>query len=400
MHVRRCAITFVELDQEPRFDLPSVMRGGDGVDRGARWLAHAPHLPEPVVVELAQMQVLQQVPRDADVPLDELAAAHGEAVVRSLLAAGLLLGTDSDAAWRRRDDAIRAVPWWGPAVIAQNAGAWRDIDIQALRDAGSMPDSHELVATNGPAPDHEYRRNAAAPRPLPPPTRSAFDDLLRARRTCRNFDPAAEVSADDLATMLHRVWGAVGTLELAPGAVAVKKTSPAGGGLHSIEAYVLVQRAEGVAPGVHHYLAMEHALEPIRLMSPEQTARTLRRFVAGQEWFFDAPVAVVMTARFDRLFWKYRRHAKAWRVSHLDVGHLSQTMYLSAADRGLGAFVTAAINDREIEDVLGLEPFREAAIALVGFGPRSGRRDHVELDDVTLTAAARLAGHGDRSSNR
>ena len=257
-------------------------------------------------------------------------------------------------------------------------------------------DSHELVATNGPAPDHEYRRNAAAPRPLPPPTRSAFDDLLRARRTCRNFDPAAEVSADDLATMLHRVWGAVGTLELAPGAVAVKKTSPAGGGLHSIEAYVLVQRAEGVAPGVHHYLAMEHALEPIRLMSPEQTARTLRRFVAGQEWFFDAPVAVVMTARFDRLFWKYRRHAKAWRVSHLDVGHLSQTMYLSAADRGLGAFVTAAINDREIEDVLGLEPFREAAIALVGFGPRSGRRDHVELDDVTLTAAARLAGHGDR----
>src|SRR5690606_20729337 len=143
------------------------------------------------------------------------------------------------------------------------------------------------------------------------------------------------------------VWGALGTHELAPGAVVVKKTSPAGGGMHAVEAYALVQRVEGLTPGLYHYLPMQHALEPLQAMTGDEAAGWAHRFVAGQAWFRDAPVLVVMVARFDRLFWKYRRHAKAWRVVHLDVGHLSQTMYLSATELGLGAFVTAAINDGE-----------------------------------------------------
>ena len=89
---------------------------------------------------------------------------------------------------------------------------------------------------------------------------------------------------------------------------------------------------------------------------------------------------VLMTARFDRLFWKYRRHAKAWRVVHLDVGHLSQTTYLSATELGLGCFVTAAINDRVVDEALGLAPLREATIALVGFGPRAAEVRTLELD--------------------
>jgi putative peptide maturation dehydrogenase len=393
MLLKRCAVTFVELDQEPRFDLASVLGGGNGVDRSPRWLAHAPHLREPVVVDTGQLAVLQRISRDEPASRADLEAAHGEATIRTLLAAGLLLGDESDPDHLRRDTNVREVPWWGPALIAQNAGGWDDIDVQALREHGGMPDSAQLVRENGPAPVHEYRRDEAGgvATALAAPARSGFDDLLAQRRTCRNFDGDAELSARDLATMLHRVWGAVGTLELSPGAVAVKKTSPAGGGLHSVEAYVLVQRAEGVVPGLHHYLPLQHALEPVRPTTADEAAQLVRRFVSGQEWFFDVPVLVVMTARFDRLFWKYRRHAKAWRVVHLDVGHLSQTMYLSAADLGLGAFVTAAINDRAIEEALALAPLREGAIAIVGFGPRSPHRRNIEFDGLTPTAAARLA---------
>ena len=180
-------------------------------------------------------------------------------------------------------------------------------------------------------------------------------------------------------------------MELAPGAVAVKKNSPAGGGLHAVEAYLLVQRAEGLKPGFYHYLSMEHALEPMQELTAEEAASYAHRFVAGQNWFANVPVMVVMTARFDRLFWKYRRHTKAWRVVHLDVGHLSQTMYLSAADLGLGAFVTAAINDRLIETALELTPMREGAIAIVGFGPRSDEITTMELDNLTPTKASLAA---------
>jgi putative peptide maturation dehydrogenase len=387
-------MVFVELEQEPRFDFGQLLVGGDGLDRSVRWLAHAPHLRLPVLVTLAQLAVLQAVDADQGEDMDRLVERHGLDVIRELLDAGLLVTeTSLDGRGHACDAAARRVPWWPPALLAQSGGGWTGIDIEARHEAGLMPSAAQLVVSNGPAPAPGYeRRPGQAVQRLRPPARRDFDGLLAQRRTCRNFDEHAALSAQDLATMLHRVWGAIGTRELAPGAVAVKKTSPAGGGLHAVEAYVLVQRAEGLAPGLYHYLPLEHALEPMQAMQDDAAAALAHRFLAGQYWFANVPVLVVMTARFDRLFWKYRRHAKAWRVAHLDVGHLSQTMYLSAADLGLGAFVTAAINDLDIEAALELAPLQEAALAIVGFGPRSERSTTIELDQLVPTPAALQTG--------
>jgi putative peptide maturation dehydrogenase len=393
MVLRRCASLLLELDQEPRFDFASLLRGGDGLDCSVRWRVLAPHLLEPVSVTLAQLGVLEAFDavefRTADT------SAHAESDLQALVELGLLLEQSADDDRTRRDAVLRNVAWWAPAAAAQAHGAWDGIDIEARNEEGLMLTSEQMVDAFGTPPAHEYRRLQDGALALPPPHRREFDTLLAQRKTCRNFDSGAAVGAADLATMLHRVWGAIGTLELAPGAIAVKKNSPAGGGLHAVEAYVLVQRAEGLAPGFYHYLAVDHALEPLRTLTAEEAAGYAHRFVAGQHWFANVPVMVVMTARFDRLFWKYRRHAKAWRVVHLDVGHLSQTMYLSAADLGLGAFVTAAINDREIERALELVPMREGAIAVVGFGPRAATKTTLELDDLVPTAASRAAGRTD-----
>ena len=386
MRLRRCMALQVTLDDEARFDVASLLAGGDGLDRAPRWLASAPHRAEPAEVTLAQLAVLATLPADAIAPRDALVGAHGAAVVDALVAAGWLLDADDSA---QADADARDVPWWPPALHAQAAGTWRGIDIAERQDLGLMPDAASLVEANGPPPTHAHRRApAAAARPLQLPAARPFDALLAARRTCRNFDPVAVLDAASLATMLHRVWGAVGTRELAPGAVAVKKTSPAGGGLHAVEAYLLVQRVEGLVPGLYHYLPLEHAVELLRPLDADAARAAAHRVLAGQHWFVDAPVFVIMTARFDRLFWKYRRHAKAWRVVHLDAGHLSQTMYLSAADLGLGAFVTAAINDGDIAAMLDLAPLREAAIAVVGFGARSATPKNIELDGLTAAPGA------------
>lgn len=381
MLLRRCQHLFVELDQEPRFIFETLLTGGDGMDRTPRWLAYAAHLDEPVPVTLDQLALLQAVPLEWT-DAAALHASHGDAAVQALLALGLLISdADEHAGWRDRDQATRDIAWWTPALMAQAHGGWRDLDIQARGEQGLMLSSQQMVDAFGAAPEPDYRRAPEArPLPLALAEPNEFDALLQRRRTCRNFDAGATLAQADFSAMLRRVWGALGTRTLAPGAVAVKKTSPAGGGLHAVEAYVLVRRVQGVAPGLYHYLSMGHALEPLQALSADAAAALAHRFVAGQNWFEDVPVMVVMTARFDRLFWKYRRHAKAWRVVHLDVGHLSQTMYLSATERGLGCFVTAAINDRAVDEALQLRPLREAAIALVGFGPRAAEMRTMELD--------------------
>jgi putative peptide maturation dehydrogenase len=391
MRLRRCAQIFLQLEQETRFDINLLLAGGDGLDSSPRWLAHAPHLPTPVPLSLKAAAVLADVPLAPGEDRAAIVERHDEKTVRELLDADLLLCEATAPDLQARDAAAGEVAWWPPALLAQAAGAWDGVDIQARHAAGEMPTSARLVNEHGAAPPHDFRcRPQQTALALNPPSRSDFDGLLARRRTCRNFDPARGLTAGELSTMLYRVWGATGSRELAPGAVALRKSSPAGGGLHVVECYLLVQRVQGLAPGLYHYLATEHALELLTTASPSEAAEMAQTFVGGQHWFRDAPVLAIMTARFDRLFWKYRGHAKAWRVAHLDTGHLSQTMYLAAADLGLGAFVTAAINDRDIERALELPPLREAAIAVVGFGARSATAVNGELDDLVPTAAARL----------
>jgi putative peptide maturation dehydrogenase len=385
MLIQRCAQLMIELDSEPRFAFETLLSGGDGLDRSPRWMAYAAHLDLPIEVNLAELQALQDIPTDKPCEHSELISRHEHTLIESLLNKGLLISDEQKhAAWRERDQVVRDVAWWPPAAMAMAHGRWLDNDIGARNERGLMMSSQDMVDAFGVAPEPEYRRTENSTlTSLANPKKTLFNDLLAKRKTCRNFDPEKFISAEDLATMLHRVWGAIGTLELAPGAVAVKKNSPAGGGLHATEAYVLVQRAEGLEPGIYHYLSMQHALEPMHAYNQTEMRELMYRCAAGQEWFQDAPVMVVMAARFDRLFWKYRRHTKAWRVVHLDVGHLSQTMYLSAADLSLGAFVTAAINDHVIEKALGLQTLKEGAIAIVGFGPRLPINTTLELDNLT-----------------
>jgi SagB-type dehydrogenase family enzyme len=118
----------------------------------------------------------------------------------------------------------------------------------------------------------------------------------------------------------------------------------------------------------------------MRALSLDEAKALASRFVAGQAYFADVPVLVIQASRFGRNFWKYRNHAKAYRALILDIGHLSQTLYLAATELGLAAFITAAINEVDIEQAFGLDPLEEGPLAVCGFGYRGAERREVEFD--------------------
>jgi putative peptide maturation dehydrogenase len=221
---------------------------------------------------------------------------------------------------------------------------------------------------------------------LPATPAGDFDALLGARSTCRNFT-AAGVSLAALGCVLDRALGAQAAPDFAPGATVFKKHSPSGGGLHPVDGYLLARRVDGLAPGPYHNDTAGRlrpldasALEPAQ--AADAFAGAALRLVAGQHWFADAPALVLLAARFDRSFWKYRRHAKAWKVVQLDAGHASQTFLLSATERGHGAFITAAIDDAFAERLFGLDGLRIGAIAVCGFGRRAARETTLEFDPL------------------
>lgn len=179
--------------------------------------------------------------------------------------------------------------------------------------------------------------------------------------------------------MLERVFSAHGQWQADPDTVFLKKSSPSGGGLHPTEAYLIVRGVEAVNDGLYHYHPIDHALEQIA--ADQVTLDELaKRAVAGQDWFAGAHVMVIMATRFQRCFWKYRHHPKAYRAVTMDAGHLSQTLYLAATDLGLGAFVTCAINEIDIEEAFGLDPLHEGVMAVGGFGWRGEDMQNAEFD--------------------
>jgi putative peptide maturation dehydrogenase len=297
---------------------------------------------------------------------------------------GLLVADiDSYAPVRARDELLREAHWFAPAAVTHYFGRWQGVASgEAARQAGYSTMS-ELAEKLGAPPPHVRERVAPElRRALPTAQAGPFDELLRQRVTCRNFDTNEQVPLVAFAQMLHRVFGAQAVHEIQTDNIVIKRSSPSGGGLHPTEAYLLVQGVQDVAPGLYHYHAVDHALEPLPLPPGVQLAEFAARMVARQAYFADAPVLVVLASRFPRSFWKYRDHAKAYRVSVLDVGHLSQTLYLSATDLGLGAFITAAINERDIEEAFGLDPLLESPLAVCGFGLRSSTYTHVEFDPL------------------
>ena len=210
---------------------------------------------------------------------------------------------------------------------------------------------------------------------------TSFDGLLERRSSCRNFDMDSRLPQAQFARLLDRVFGARGQVHAADDFDVLKKSSPSGGALHPTEAYLIVQRVEGVDHGLYHYRAGEHAIQRLSWEgTPEELTAFAKLAVVGQQWFADAHVLVVLAPRFARNFWKYRNHAKAYRVCILDVGHLSQTLFLSATEQGLGAFITAAINEVDIDRAFGLTGYVDGTLAVCGFGIRAGTMETYELD--------------------
>ncbi|UHQ20565.1 putative peptide maturation dehydrogenase [Lysobacter sp. KIS68-7] len=383
MLVRRCAVLWLEPRETAEFELDALLSGGTGVVSQVQWFAHAPQLEDALVLEDEDVLLLGRLSPTDWVQAGLLRDAHGNARVDALLQLGLLVTDDAGfSPQHAADERYRAQHWFGLSAIAHARSRWVGLDAaREVAEAGvdTAAGLVERYGTPPPVLHADFVQGDSHALPRVPHT--AFDALLDRRSSCRNFDKASVLPMAAFSHVVERVFGARGQVKGTEVFDMVKKTSPSGGAMHATEAYFIVHRVEGLAPGLYHYNAIEHAMRPIAWEgTPEALEAFARLAVGGQDWFSDAPVQVALVPRFARNYWKYQNHPKAYRVAILDVGHLSQTLLLTATELGLGAFITAAINEIDIERAFGLTSFVESPIAVCGFGIRADRMTTPELD--------------------
>lgn len=192
-----------------------------------------------------------------------------------------------------------------------------------------------------------------------------FPEILKSRRTWRKYGRKA-VTLETLAQLLQLTFGIQGWVNVPGLGPAAMKTSPSGGDLHPIEAYVLAQRVTGLKRGLYHYNAARHELERLH---PGLTRTMVSRNLGNQSWFAEGAFLVLMTAVFGRTQWKYD-FPRAYRVVLAEAGHLGQSFCLTATWLGLAPFCTMAQTDTKWEKWLGIDGVNESMLYIAGAGTR------------------------------
>jgi SagB-type dehydrogenase family enzyme len=255
--------------------------------------------------------------------------------------------------------------------------AWSDWNPEAgffhffTKDAPYAADTEVAVA---------YLRKRLEERPVPPSAkpyrngvrirlpavhaRDRFSRVLLARRTWRQFG-GRPVSVRTLSTLMRLTFGTHKFLDLGAIGKAMLRTSPSAGACHPLEAYVVVRKVNGVAPGIYHYRPHDHELVRVNRTSRS----TIARHLCGQSWYGDASFLVLITAVFARTEWKYP-FPRAYRAVLLEAGHFCQTFCLAATAFRLAPFCSAALADSLVERDLRLDGVTESVLYACGVGTR------------------------------
>ncbi len=138
-----------------------------------------------------------------------------------------------------------------------------------------------------------------------------------------------------------------------------KRPYPGGGAIYELELYVTINACENISPGLYHYCPQNHRLEEI--CSPNEATEALLKDAlrsTGQEG--SPQVLITITARFQRLSWKYA--SMAYSAILKNVGGLYQTMYLVATAMDLAPCALGGGNADLFARAAGLDYYAETSV--------------------------------------
>ena len=243
----------------------------------------------------------------------------------------------------------------GPEVAARIGDLYQQITKYDPRD----------MRVGGPRPQHPgvYKRypDAIKTVSLPQPECTGGEGLWQVvarRRSERQYLREAMTLAD----VSQLLWASQGITERTGGGHELR-TAPSAGALYPIETYLVVNRVEGVGPGVYHYSIRRHQIECLR---EGDLGRAAAQTALGQEMVASSGVVFVWTSVTARCKSKYGE--RGYRYMYLDAGHIGAHVSLAAEALGLGTCAIGALFDDEVNDLLGVDGVEETVVYMTSVG--------------------------------
>jgi SagB-type dehydrogenase family enzyme len=199
--------------------------------------------------------------------------------------------------------------------------------------------------------------------------------------------PTPEIDIDCLALILRLTHSLTAKARYG-GTDFYYRSVASAGALYPFELYVGLSNVVGLDKGLYHHSVANQELTLLRAgnvnFALAGAAKTRR----------DAPPTLVffLTSIFYRSSWKYRD--RAYRYHLLDTGHLAENLALAFTAVGVPFEVHYDFADESVNNLLGVDPTREACLAVVcAWGRRSGPSESVDLakPQSDLAEASRVA---------
>ncbi len=141
---------------------------------------------------------------------------------------------------------------------------------------------------------------------------------------------------------------------------------PSAGARHPYETYLLINKVEGIAPGIYYYHPLKHGL--VSFLPGEERVKEVFHGTFDQEMVQQAAVTFIWLAIPYRTVWRYGQ--RAYRYIYLDAGHLGQNLHLAAEAIGCGACMIGAFYDEGMNELLNLDGKEVFVIYMASVGKK------------------------------
>ena len=221
---------------------------------------------------------------------------------------------------------------------------------------------HRLDWNNQPSPFKIYPQLEGSR--LPTDLVSSEVTALKAL-TASDSEPDTELSLRHLAGLLYYTGG-ITKRGIVPGGQIFFRAAACTGALYHIELYLVCGGLPELEDGVYHFSPHDFSLRKLRT---GDFRKVLVEASGNQPAVAAAPAVLVTSSVYWRNAWKYQ--SRAYRHSFWDSGTMLANMLSVGRAYGLPLQILTNFVDQPVNDLLGLDTDKEAALHLVpvGSGP-------------------------------
>lgn len=188
--------------------------------------------------------------------------------------------------------------------------------------------------------------------------------IINQRRSRREFTSDA-FSNEELSFLLWSTQGISKIVRDDTGKITTHfRTVPSGGSKHPFETYLVINRVEGIKPGLYRFLPVEHKL--LLLRETGNIPAEITDACYGQKSVGGAAVVFIWSVIPFRTEWHYGKIAH--KLITIDAGHLCENLYLSAESIGAGACAMLGYNQEKLDRLIDVDGKNEFAFYLAPTG--------------------------------